>query len=63
MSLVIGTIYILFGQVRSCIEREILKKNFMEYWKEICVQFMILPEDRDMKYGFTKKVLFIQKRR
>lgn len=48
---VFGITCIQSGQDRNCIEREIRGKNFITFSKRICSRFMILQDDRVMKFG------------
>ena len=46
-----GITCIRFGLDKSYIDRAIRKTHFIIFLKRTCNQYMILPEDRGMKFG------------
>ena len=56
----IGIICTLYGQIMSYTVREILIYNFMEFWRKICDQVMIMQDDKVMIFGI-KDLLYSKK--
>ena len=46
-------IYILSGQDKNYIDREIQKKNSIIFYRRICNQSMIRQDVKVMRYGIT----------
>lgn len=49
--LAIEIIYIPYGSIRSSIEKEIQKMNFIIFWRKTGSQSMIRQEDKGTKFG------------